>query len=83
MNEHQTDKNSHVIIIYPATKLISKTWKSWTAPDTVRKLEFKEMLYTRQLKPTVNRQTEGELYERDMQKCLSKKPKNEMSIIKS
>jgi hypothetical protein len=56
--------------------------------DTVRKLEYKEMLYIRKLKPTINKQTEGELFtliirnvklessmERDIQKYL-KKPNN-------
>ena len=56
--------------------------------DTTRKLEYKEMLYIRKLKPTINKQTEGELFtliirnvklessiERDIQKYL-KKPNN-------
>ena len=58
--------------------------------DTVRKLEYKEMLYIRKHKPTINKQTEGELFtliirnvkldtsmERDVQKYLNnKKTKN-------
>jgi hypothetical protein len=60
--------------------------------DTVRKLEYKEMLYIRKFKPTINKQTEGELFtlilrnvklessmERDVQKYLNKKPKAKIS----
>ena len=30
--------------------------------DTTRKLEYKEILFIRKLKPTINKQTEGELF---------------------
>ncbi len=36
-------------------KLTSKTY-------TTRKLEYKEILYTRKLKPTINKQKDGELF---------------------
>ncbi len=54
-----------------------------------QKLQYKEMLYIRKHKPTINKQTEGELFtliirnvkldtsmERDVQKYLNKKTKN-------
>jgi len=60
-----------------------------TFSKSVRKLEYKEMLYIRKHKPTINKQTEGELFtliirnvkletsmERDVQKYLNKKAKN-------
>ena len=90
MNDHQTDKNSHVYehhnidgheIDFENVEILDRA-------DTIRKLEYKEMLYIRKLKPTINKQTEGELFtliirnvkletsiERDIQKYL-KKPKN-------
>ncbi len=71
--------------------LISQLFKKFPdRADTTRKLEYKEMLYIRKLKLTINKQTEGELFtqidtirnvklessmERDIQKYL-KKPTN-------
>ncbi len=62
--------------------------------DTIRKLEYKKMLYIRKLKPTINKRTEGELFtqiirnvklessmERNVRKCL-KKP-NKINYKKS
>ena len=60
--------------------------------DSIRKLELKEMLYIRKMKPTLNKQMESELFTliirnvkletsitRDTQKCLNKKPYKQTS----
>ena len=90
MNDHQTDKNSHVYEHHskPGHEIDFENVEILDRADTVRKLEYKEMLYIRKLKPTINKQTEGELFtliirnvklessmERDIQKYL-KKPNN-------
>jgi hypothetical protein len=87
---HQTDKNSHVYEHHniPGHEIDFENVEILDRADTTRKLEYKEMLYTRKLKPTINKQTEGELFtliirnikleylmERDIQKYL-KKPTN-------
>ena len=93
MNDHQTDKNSHVYEHHnkPGHEIDFENVEILDRADTVRKLEYKEMLYIRKLKPTINKQTEGELFtliirnvkldssmERDIQKYL-KKPNNKNS----
>ena len=90
MNDHQTDKNSHVYEHHskPGHEIDFENVEILDRADTIRKLEYKEMLYIRKLKPTINKQTEGELFtliirnvkldssmERDIQKYL-KKPNN-------
>jgi hypothetical protein len=90
MKDHQTDKNSHVYEHHniPGHEIDFENVEILDRADTTRKLEYKEMLYIRKLKPTINKQTEGELFtliirniklessmERDIQKYL-KKPTN-------
>ena len=90
MNDQQTDKNSHVYEHpnIPGHEIDLENVEILDRADSVRKLEYKEMLYIRKLKPTINKQTEGELFtliirnvklessmERDIQKYL-KKPNN-------
>ena len=91
MKDHQTDKNSHVFEHHnkPGHEIDFENVEILDRADTVRKLEYKEMLYIRKHKPTINKQTEGELFtliirnvkletsmERDVQKYLNKKAKN-------
>ena len=92
MKDHQTDKNSHVFEHHniPGHEIDFENVEILDRADTVRKLEYKEMLYIRKHKPTINKQTEGELFtliirnvkldtsmERDVQKYLNnKKTKN-------
>ena len=92
MHDHQTDKNSHVFEHHnmPGHEIDFENVEILDRADTVRKLEYKEMLYIRKHKPTINKQTEGELFtliirnvkldtsmERDVQKYLNnKKTKN-------
>ena len=90
MKDHQTDKNSHLYEHHniPGHEIEFENVEILNSADTTRKLEYKEMLYIRKLKPTINKQTEGELFtliirnvklessiERDIQKYL-KKPNN-------
>jgi hypothetical protein len=90
MKDHQTDKNSHVYEHHniPGHEIDFENVEILDRADTIRKLEYKEMLYIRKYKPTINKQTEGELFtliirnvklessiERDIQKYL-KKPNN-------
>ena len=91
MKDHQNDKNSHVFEHHniPGHEIDFENVEILDRADTVRKLEYKEMLYIRKHKPTINKQTEGELFtliirnvkldtsmERDVQKYLNKKTKN-------
>jgi hypothetical protein len=91
MKDHQTDKNSHVFEHHniPRHEIDFENVEILDCADTVRKLEYKEMLYIRKHKPTINKQTEGELFtliirnvkletsmERDVQKYLNKKTNN-------
>jgi hypothetical protein len=90
MKDHQNDKNSHVFEHHniPGHEIDFENVEILDRADTVRKLEYKEMLYIRKHKPTINKQTEGELFtliirnvkldtsmERDVQKYLNKKTK--------
>jgi hypothetical protein len=91
MKDHQTDKNFHVFEHHnkPGHEIDFENVEILDRADTVRKLEYKEMLYIRKHKPTINKQTEGELFtliirnvkletsmERDVQKYLNKKTNN-------
>ena len=91
MHDHQTDNYSHVFERHnmPGHEIDFENDEILDRADTVRKLEYKEMLYIRKHKPTISKQTEGELFtliirnvkldtsmERDVQKYLNKKPKN-------
>ena len=91
MNEHEkTDENSHVYehhhedgheIDFENVEILDRA-------DSLKKLEYKEMLYIRKLKPTLNKQVESELFTliirnvqlensitRDVQKHLNNKKK--------
>ena len=91
MNEHEkTDENSHVYehhhedgheIDFENVEILDRA-------DSLKKLEYKEMLYIRKLKPTLNKQVESELFTliirnvqldnsitRDAQKYLNKNKK--------
>jgi hypothetical protein len=64
MKDHQTDKNSHVHEHHNISghEIDFENVEILDRADTTRKLEYKEMLYIRKLKPTINKQTEGELF---------------------
>ena len=64
MNDHQNDKNSHVFEHHniPGHEIDFENVEILDRADTVRKLEYKEMLYIRKHKPTIKKQTEGELF---------------------
>jgi hypothetical protein len=64
MDNHKTEKESHVFehnqiigheIDFENVEIIDRA-------DSVKKLELKEMLYIRKLKPTLNKQKESELF---------------------
>jgi hypothetical protein len=87
MKDHENDEKSHVFehhnlqgheIDFENVEILDRA-------DTIKKLELKEMLYIRKLKPTLNKQLESELFTliirnvkletsitRDAQKYLSK-----------
>jgi hypothetical protein len=64
MNDHQTRQNPHVYEHHskPGHEIDFENVKILDRTDIVRKLEYKEMLYTRKIKPTINKQTEDELF---------------------
>jgi hypothetical protein len=64
MNDHKTDKNSHVYEHHniDGHEIDLENVETFDRHDTIRKLEYKEMLYIRKLKPTINKQTEGEIF---------------------
>ena len=87
MKDHWNDEKSHV---YEHHNLLGhevdfENVEILDRADTIKKLELKEMLYIRKLKPTLNKQLESELFTliirnvkletsitRDAQKYLSK-----------
>ena len=62
--EHETDKKSHVYQhhIQPGHEIDFDNVEILDRADSERKLEYKEMLYIRKLKPTLNKQKESELF---------------------
>ena len=87
LNDHKSDEKSHVYEHHTKTghEIDFENVEILDRADTIRKLELKEMLYIRKLKPTLNKQLESELFTliirnvkldnsitRDTQKCLKK-----------
>jgi hypothetical protein len=62
MEDHQTDKNSRVYEHHnlPDHEIDFNNVEIVDRADTIKKLEYKEII--RKLKPTINKQTEGELF---------------------
>ena len=95
MKEHQSNTNSQVYIHnnLPGHKIDFDNVKILDRANTSLKLSYKEMLYIRKLKPSLNIQNESDLFTfiirntqqtndftRDDQKYL--KPKNNIKNIK-
>jgi hypothetical protein len=64
MKDHETDDKSHVYEHHHMTghEKDFENVEILDRADTIKKLELKEMLYIRKLKPTLNKQLESELF---------------------
>ena len=94
MEDHKTDDKSHVYEHHHTTghEIDFDNVEILDRADSIRKLELKEMLYIRKMKPTLNKQMESELFTliirnvkletsitRDTPKYLNKKPYKQTS----
>jgi hypothetical protein len=64
MKDHENDEKSHVFEHHDLTdhRLDFENVEILDRADTIKKLELKEILHIRQLKPTLNKQLESELF---------------------